>query len=405
MRSKQKNRRGSVLVMVALMLGALMGVAAIAADIGRFYAVAGELQTGADAAALKGASVLQMATANFEATVDDSVSAWAASTNRADGTSIPITADSVEVGFWTPGAPGVAGTFSPTPAGSRPNAVMVRAGGLPRGVFAQLIGFTGATPISRPAIAWIGNISLDCTRPWGLNYRPLVEAVNGDSDTSKVLDMTKFLAYQKRPASERVLIMHNSELTSGNPPDDGVWTAYNLPSGPNGGANSGSTTYQSQIASCNNIAVNSDAGNGNVQPSTGNGNCGAGTVVCWAIEAVDGMSQGQISGPGICGFQPNNATCFDSQGSPGVVTDITYGNVLGNGAGGMDFKYVGETTLLCFFRSTTDVCDAIPDPRVKSGYRPGTLVVIAEGLKARTLNPTDLVSNAPSNVQRFFLVR
>jgi hypothetical protein len=34
------------------------------------------------------------------------------------------------------------------------------------------------------------------------------------------------------------------------------------------------------------------------------------------------------------------------------------------------------------------------------------LVVVAEGLKSRTLNPTtDIVSNTPSNVQRFFLVR
>jgi hypothetical protein len=406
MRRKPKNRRGSVLVMVALMLGALMAVTAIAADIGRFYAVAGELQTAADAAALKGAAVLQLATANFESTVDDSVTAWIANTNRADGTTPAITRDSVEVGYWSPGAAGVAGTFGSAPVGSRPNAVLVRAGGQPRGIFAQLIGFTGTTPVSRRAIAWIGNVSLDCTRPWGLNYLPLVQAVNGNSDSTQSLDMTKFLAYQKKPLAERVLIMHNSEVLNGNPPDNGVWTAYNLPSGPNGGANSGSTTYQSQIAACNNIAINSDAGNGNVQPSTGNGNCGAGTVVCWAIEAVDGMSQGQINGPGICSFQSNDATCFDSQGSAGVTTDITYVNVLGNGAGGVDFKYVGETTLLCFFRSTTDVCNSIPDPKVKSGYQPGTLVVVAEGLKSRTLNPTtDIVSNTPSNVQRFFLVR
>jgi hypothetical protein len=128
--------------------------------------------------------------------------------------------------------------------------------------------------------------------------------------------------------------------------------------------------------------------------------------VCWAIEAIDGMSQGQINGPGICTFQPNNATCFDSQGSAGVVVDITYGNVIGNGSGGMDFKYVGETTLLCYFRSTTDVCNAIPPTKgVNIGYKPGTMVVVAQGLKARTLNPTDIVSNAPSNVQRFFLVQ
>ena len=402
MRFKQTNRRGSVLVMVALMLGILMTVTAIAADIGRFYAVAAELQTAADAAALKGASVLQKATANFGTTVDDSVTAWAAVTNRSDGNAVAIAPDSIDVGFWDP----VAKQFNTAlAAGVRPNAVRVYASGKPRGTFAQVIGRTLGLPMARRATAWIGNVSLNCTRPWGLNYLPLVRAVNGDADTTKDLDMTKFLDYQKKDLSERIMIMHNSEITSGNPPDDGVWTAYNLPSNNNGNANSGSTTYQSQIAACNNIAINSDAGNGNIQPSTGNGNCGAGTVVCWAIEAIDGMNQGQISGPGICTFQgTNNATCY-SQGTAGVVVDITYGNVIGNGSGGMDFKYVGETTLLCYFRTTADVCDAIPDPKVKSGYKPGTMVVVAQGLKPRILNPTDIVSNAPSNVQRFFLVQ
>ena len=405
MRFKQTNRRGSILVMVALMLGVLMTVTAIAADIGRFYAVAAELQTAADAAALKGASVLQMATANFGTTIDDSVTTWAAATNRSDGKSVTISRDSIDVGFWDP----VAKTFTINlAAGVRPNAVRVFASGAPRGTFAQVIGRTLGLPMARRATAWIGNISLNCTRPWGLNYLPLVQAVNGNSDTTKDLDMTKFLDYQKLPVAQRIMIMHNSEVTSGNPPDNGVWTAYNLPSNTqNGGANSGSTTYQQQIAACNNIAINSDAGNGNIQPSTGNGNCGAGTVVCWAIEAIDGMNQGQISGPGICTFQgSNDATCYDSQGSAGVVTDITYGNVVGNGAAGMDFKYVGETTLLCWFRTTSDVCNALtPTGKVTIGYQPGTMVVVAQGLKPRTLNPTDIVSNAPSNVQRFFLVQ
>src|SRR5688500_12595867 len=125
MRTKKKNRRGSVLVLVALMLGVLMAVAAIGADIGRFYVVVGELQTAADAAALKGASVLQLTTSDFETTVDDSVTAWAPHTNRADGASLNIARDSVEVGYWMPGTPGVEGTLYARPAGSRPNGDLV----------------------------------------------------------------------------------------------------------------------------------------------------------------------------------------------------------------------------------------------------------------------------------------
>ena len=132
MRSNLRSRRGSTLVLVAFMLAAFMGIAAIAADIGRFYVVTGELQTGADAAALKGASVLQFATSDFASTVDDEVVAWAAVTNRSDGQQMDIDPDSVDIGYWQPGSNGAAGTFTtPSPTGLRPNAVSVRASRAP----------------------------------------------------------------------------------------------------------------------------------------------------------------------------------------------------------------------------------------------------------------------------------
>ena len=404
----RKARRGSVLVLVALMLSACMAVAAIAADIGRFYVVAGELQTGADAAALVGAQVLQLTPSNFEATVDDSVTAWAAKTNRADNATPGIPRENVSVGYWMPGQAGAAGTFtSPSPAGLRPNAVIVTAAGHPRGVFSQLIGYTGGLNVSRQAIAWIAKLSLNCTRPWALQYKPLVTAVNGNADTTQELDMSKFLAYQKLSESERTLVIHNEETTGSAPTDDGVWNAYNLPTGSNGGANSGQSTYQDQILNCNGIALNADAANGNLQPSNGVGGCGYGTIVCWTMDVISGQSTGGRRGSGICGsFLAGDATCRDqTDGSAGVVVDVAYANKTGNGSGAIDFKYVGESKLLCFFRSTTDVCNAIPSGRPKTGYTPGTMVVVAQGLKSRTLNPSDIISNSPTNVQRFFLVR
>jgi hypothetical protein len=120
--------------------------------------------------------------------------------------------------------------------------------------------------------------------------------------------------------------------------------------------------------------------------------------------STTGPQNGQ--GPGICDLNAGDATCFaKGTGDAGAVIDIAYANKVGNGAGAIDFKYVGETTLLCFFKLETDVCNAIPNPKPKTGYTPGTLVVVAQGLKSRTLNPTDLISNSPSNVQRFFLVK
>jgi len=407
-RIKQRNRRGSVLVLVALMLTVLMAVAAIGADIGRYYVVASELQTVADASALKGASVLQMTSSNFETTVDDSVAAWALHTNRADGASVSIPAENITVGFWLPGESGAPGSFtSPTPAGLTPNAVMVSAAGSPRGVFAQLIGRTTGLPMSRRAIAWIGKLSLNCTRPWALQYRPLVQGVNGNADTTQELDMTKFLAYENLSQAARTMVVHNDETTGAAPADDGVWNAYNLPTGSNGGANSGQSTYQDQILGCSNIALNADAANGNLQPSNGVGGCGYGTIVCWTMDVISGQSTGNSQGSGICGaFGAGDATCWDKAGTTaGVVIDVAYANKVGSGAGAIDFKYVGEAKLLCFFKSTTDVCNAIPTGRPKTGYTPGTMVVVAQGLKSRTINPTDIISNSPTNVQRFFLVR
>lgn len=407
-----RSRRGSTLVLVALMLGALMGVAAIAADIGRFYVVTGELQTSADAASLKGAAVLQRLTANYASAVDDSVMLWARGTNRSDGDSVVIHQDSVDVGWWEPALNGVPGNFSlVVPAGQRPNAVRVKAYGAPRGVFSQMIGRTAGLPLERRAIAWIANISASCTRPWALSYLPLVQKVNGNSDTTKDLDMGKFSAYSNTSTANRTLVLRPGVLGPLNP-DDGEWTAFNLPSNNNGGGNSGSTTYQSQIQNCNNIAVNSNAADGQVQPSQGNGPCSAkATVVCWAIDAIQGQAKGNIPGTGFCRFVPNDATCYVQApgggiGAAGVTTDMTYANVTGNGAQAVDFKYVGETTVACFFSLSTDVCNAIPDPRPKSNYQPGTIVIVTQGLKSPILNPTlDILSNAPSNRQRFILVQ
>ncbi|MBE0598426.1 MAG: hypothetical protein IH614_14255 [Desulfuromonadales bacterium] len=56
MRSKQE--RGAVLVLVAILMVVIIGVAALAIDIGHLVAVGNELQNAADAAALAGASVL-----------------------------------------------------------------------------------------------------------------------------------------------------------------------------------------------------------------------------------------------------------------------------------------------------------------------------------------------------------
>ena len=87
MRSKRsrRGRRGSTLVMVAIMLVAFLGVGAISADVGRYFTVTGELQTAADAAALRGALKLgRDSGANPERAWMPAVISFVAATNRAD---------------------------------------------------------------------------------------------------------------------------------------------------------------------------------------------------------------------------------------------------------------------------------------------------------------------------------
>jgi Flp pilus assembly protein TadG len=413
-----KKRRGSTLVMVAFMLVAFMAMGAIAADIGRFYVVTGELQTAADAAALKGASVLQFSTnSNLSGEVSDSVMAWAQWTNRADGNNLTVAVDSIKLVYWTPGNPG---SYTTELGTNRPNAVYVAVTRQPQGVFAQVIGRSTGYNLTRHAVAWIGNISLQCIRPWALPYSPFYRRVNNLAPTANVgspaPDVTSdmMVKFQATPTTNRTFIVLPPGPNYQNPlwtPNDSNWRGYNPPSNQNGNANSGKSTYQDFLLGCNNVAVNSDAGNGNTVPNQGNGNsCGAiDQTSCWTREVIDqprtnGGGNNTQNNPICAAFRANDAGCYATTTSPtpGVTIDMAWADIVGNGQS-VDFRYVGEFDFKCFFKNTTDVCAAIPGPK-KSNYPVGTIVGVASGLKSRKLNPTDIISNTPSNVQRLFLV-
>src|SRR5690606_40895732 len=57
-RRSHRNQRGAVAIMAAIVLLAMIGTAAFAIDIGRWFVVKNELQNAADAAALAGAGHL-----------------------------------------------------------------------------------------------------------------------------------------------------------------------------------------------------------------------------------------------------------------------------------------------------------------------------------------------------------
>jgi len=390
-----------------------MGVAAIAADIGRFYVVTGELQTSADAAALKGVAVLQMSSAANPATmVTDSVTAWVASTNRADGNPVATGDMDVTLGFWTPGQNGAVGTFETALGTRRANAVSVLVRRSPVGTFTQMIGRTAGLPLARQGIAWIGNVSLNCVRPFAFPYGPFYKRVNNlgaiPANPIPDLDPAAFAAYQKTSVANRtVVIIGRGETAPAGLPNDGNWEGYNLPNNNAGNSNASENTFTAQISSCGDIALNSDAGNGKTVPNNGNGQkCGANDkIVCAMVDAIDDPNgNGVITN--CAPFRAGDAGCYASNSAslPGVQIDMAWGDFTGNGSGTVDFRYVAEFQLMCVFSSSAQTCGALTAPN-NTGYPPGTVVGVTLGLKSRKLNPTDIISNSPSNVQRFFLVK
>jgi hypothetical protein len=277
-----------------------------------------------------------------------------------------------------------------------------------------MIGKTAGLPLERRAIAWIGNISLDCVRPFAFPYGPFYKRVNnlGSIPASPIpdLDPVAMATFAKTSVANRTMIvLGRGELSKAGLPDDGQWEGYNLPNNGGGSSNASENTFKDQIVGCGDIAVNSDAGDGKTVPNNGNGKkCGANDkTVCAMLDAIQTPYNNLYRN--CAPFVRNgglDAGCYATATDtlPGVMIDMSWGDFTGNGSGTVDFRYVAEFQLMCVFSDPGQTCSALPSPK-NTGYPPGTVVGIALGLKSRFLNPTDVISNAPSNVQRLFLVK
>ena len=105
-------------------------------------------------------------------------------------------------------------------------------------------------------------------------------------------------------------------------------------------------------------------------------------------------------------FNPGSADCYKPPLStlPGVTINSAWGELNGFGSNGIDFDYVGEFELLCFFRQSTDVCSNPAPGAPNTGYPPGTIVGYIKTLKSRYITPDDVLGNFTSNVTRIVLV-
>lgn len=400
----RKSRRGSTLVMVAILLVAFVGVGAIAADIGRYYVVTGELQTAADAAALAGGLALQRTQVLNPATeVQDSVIAFVTSTNGADGKALSVTRDSIRMAYYTPGPPATI-TFDVT--GKRPNAVVVGLIGAPKGVFASLLGRTGSVGLSRQASVWVANLSINCVRPWAFPYHVLYDVVMGTTGSALVgapnLDPVKFAQFENLSNSQRMFILTGPNNPTGAPVHDGNWEGYSF------AGNAGKPGYQGEISGCANptkqTAVNVLGGT-TLPGASGN------NYVNWTTAAIEPSPPN----PGTCYMQPkaaNDAGCYQdaaaaAAGKPGVVINVAWGDMNPKGgSGAFNAREVGEFVLTCYYRGNANESCPLQKPGAPAiGYPEGTLVGYVNTLRSKNISPATILNNSPSNLQRLILVR
>jgi len=167
-------RAGATLVLVAIMVSALIGIAAIAVDLSRLYVMREQLGASADAAALGGAVELS------HQRLDDLVSNTVgyASANKVGGADPAVSSGDVQVGIWNFDSR----SFTPVARGdwsSRPvNAVRVRTHHRAALTFGRIFDLADRqlTASATAAIGYVDDGS--CVKPWAIAYTDLTDALS-----------------------------------------------------------------------------------------------------------------------------------------------------------------------------------------------------------------------------------
>jgi hypothetical protein len=205
-------------------------------DLSRLFTGASELQTVADAAALRGAQQLQRTRGvpPINSVIDFSAQ------NEALGAREAVPASAVEPILWLPTA-----ANPETPASwEDANAVAVRASRTSRLLFGRVLSPSLPTTSQR-AIAWIANVqSVRCPAPWGFPLAALNDAIFGQSDYDRKREY--FSALQQKIADLGVysvaLVLYPEGMNAPVNTPNQVWPFQGI--GPDANMNN----YPEQIA-------------------------------------------------------------------------------------------------------------------------------------------------------------
>lgn len=394
-------RRGATLVLVAVMLLVLGGMAAFAVDLTRVYSGVTELQTGADAAALAGA--LRLARTPGVSAASGTVAF--ASSNRAFGSPLSLNTSDVEGGFWDPAA----GTFVPG-AWTTANAIRVSAEKSSSLAFGGFVSSPTVTPVRR-AVAWIGNqASRDCIKPWGI---PLtyVNTLLGQSITTQA-GVEALRALTATTAGQYAMTIvagpniNNPPGSPNTPP-----TTYLALTG----ANSSRTEYQNAIIGLN-CEGTADYFVGGTDPHipTQPGQ-GPGDIPRTTVQAVELNLPGNQGNGGIVTCAPQigtNAACIHPHtGEVGVT--VTVAAATSTGVNSATLNVLMGFRLMCVFRggnqpgsaSNLETCPWLASAgRTANNFAQGTVVGFPIVTQAAT-GPANALGNTIGTAQRLVLVR
>jgi Flp pilus assembly protein TadG len=395
-RALVRDRRGSVMVQVGILLVALVGIGAIAVDFSNHYVASGELQNAADAAALAGAHRLQKSTIADPTSLVKDAAVAAGQANRVQGTAVTIRRDSVLLGWWEPPSGTSAGGFSTTvPSGKSWNAVRVRVDQPGQPLMGRVLSSVYNQPVPHirtQATAWIANIvATNCVKPFALPYAALYKLAHGSAPATPTTPLTRedLASLNLKTDVQRYMTVVGPAVPVGT--SHGNWFGFEYT------GNAGVPGYQQGISTCDYGVIAVDGADGVTLPGN------AGQTISRTTESMTTVfnSQGTSFQPFCSAYVSTSAACRNSAGVVGKDTKVAWGVPTGTGSNTVNFMAFSKVTVLCYYASSTQTCPATG----VSGLPEGTFVVKVWEIVPGTVDPDDQLGNEKSLWERLMLVQ
>jgi Flp pilus assembly protein TadG len=452
--ARRLDRRGATLILVSLLTVPLVTLAAFSLDVGWWQVGANQLQTTVDAAALAAARAKQLYPTNNTQSKAVAYANQVASANRAFAQTITIADEDVEPIYWAPETR-TATVTNWTDA----NAVRVTARATPALIFAGVTRGTAPT-ITRTSVAWIASFNSGvCVKPWSMPYEVLYDKVQSMTGLTSSAsspgngrrpdlsqEQLAVLTTATYSDQQRIVVVRGPTTSNGIPSSsdgvsayDGQWIGYSF------AGNAGTESFQSLIFGCDPTNVSIVQDGGTTLPGGADYECrtvralmGSNVNSCTGTWYTEGPTDevtchykaGTNIGVGIASVTAHDGGCYPSASSttPGVLMQVSWGDVVGTGSNTVDHRMVGMARLLCAFRGlggtnssngnngnngggSANGQGVAVESCSPSGVVPitnlprGTLVFAIDGIRPAAIGPTTELGNIAGVNQRLILVK